>query len=136
MFLGIDLSTNNQIRLVLWHAEEQREASFDQPHRQLLNAVDLFLTNQDQDKQGLRGIAVVSETGRFTSTRLAITLANTWGYVLNIPVISVTKEMFEQKDDVLQRFKSKRDFVPVMASYSAEPNIGGAKNKKQITRNK
>lgn len=126
MYLLVDLSTRDTIQLTLFDIHVIEHKSYSGKNRDTLFFVHDLLEHKGLLPKALLGIAIVSETGSFTSTRLAATFANTWKYARRIPVISVTKEhaeCFEWMRDELE----KKPQQYIVASYAAEPNIGKKK---------
>lgn len=87
----------------------------------LLIALSEMMDEQKFSPDDLRGIAVKVGVGRFTSTRVAVTVANTLAFTLKIPVVSIKEAGLEKIKEILEK-------TPVgqyaHAVYSAEPRIG------------
>lgn len=123
MFLLLELSTKDRIRLALFDRDRIAERSFDAQNRVLLQCVETFLQDEHREPQDIQGIMVVIGEGGFSSTRAAVTLANTFAYALRIRVLAITKE---QASDPRQAIDLIEQSVPghyIAATYSAEPNI-------------
>lgn len=56
----------------------------------LLNLVENLLNTNKVQYEQLKGIITVSGPGPFTSLRIAVTIANTLSYTLQVPVTGVT----------------------------------------------
>ena len=72
----------------------------------------------------LSGIAVVVGHGRFTATRIAVTVANTLAFANHIPAIAVNNS----NDDWLQLVKQATVGHYVSAKYSGEAHLGSPKS--------
>ncbi|MBU0660973.1 hypothetical protein KKG22_02215 [Patescibacteria group bacterium] len=92
-------------------------------NRDMLVAVDEFLTEQEKTPKEIEGMAVLLGVGSFTATRLAVTLVNTWGYVLNIPVIGV-READWHKEYIEKELQQTSVGQYIHAKYSGVPHIG------------
>lgn len=126
MYLFIDNSDDEKIILKLFVNNIWVQAGFLVNKYQLLVAIDHFLVAQNISMRDIRGLAVLVGKGRFTATRIAVTVANTLALALAIPVIGV--KMFAEN------MSSQIDSTPVgrliSAEYSGEANIGTKKKTK------
>ena len=120
MYLLIDMSERSVIKLLLqmntFFVHRQYESQFG-----ILQSIDALFAENNADIKKLEGIAVVVGKGSFTSTRIAVTVSNSFAYALNIPVVSVLADSHEVLSDL---FSSAAPGVYVSAKYSADPNIG------------
>ena len=80
-----------------------------------------LLKSLKKKKRDLLGLAVLIGEGSFTSTRIAVTLVNTFGYALGIPVVGVREVKFEK---LKEKITSTKVGQYVSAKYSGEPSIG------------
>jgi len=88
----------------------------------LLVCLDELLQEEGLTPGELEGVVVVLGEGRFTSTRSAVILANSFAYTHKIPTATVTKE--EITDEALVREKLKQNNSKYLVPrYYAEPNI-------------
>lgn len=94
----------------------------------VLACIDAVMKKAQMSPSSLHGVAVIVGPGQFSSLRTGIAIANTFGYVLHIPVAGIlavhgtTPETFFQNS--LKKFtKMKRENM-VIPQYGAEPNIG------------
>jgi hypothetical protein len=58
--------------------------------------------------------------------RTSISIVNTFGYALNIPVVGVQECEYEGKDFFsigLEKIKKVKKFQPIAPAYGKEPNI-------------
>ncbi|MBT3817101.1 MAG: hypothetical protein HOE80_03270 [Candidatus Magasanikbacteria bacterium] len=97
-------------------------------NRDILQAVHEYLESQKKTKKDVSGIAVVIGSGSFTATRLAVTLANTWGYVLDIPVMGVSLEDIDHPKRIIFALEAHPKGQYISATYSGMPHIGPPKN--------
>jgi tRNA threonylcarbamoyl adenosine modification protein YeaZ len=93
----------------------------------LLPAVDDLFKKAKLAKNKLDAIAVVNGPGAFSSLRCGIILANTFGWVLKIPVVAIGEGELAKPEDLPELMKKKlkdyKKFKPVVPSYGREPNI-------------
>lgn len=94
MILIIDTSDANFARLSICRGEPCQNKEIPAPKNQL----DKLLTTLEETLQSLgaklrdiRAIAVNQGPGSYTGTRVGVTVANTLGWVFNIPVIGFSK---------------------------------------------
>lgn len=122
MYLFIDPSQHGQLRLYLVNKECTYSHLADVKNRELLQEIDMFLNKHHLGLPDLTGITVRLGVGGFTSTRIAVTVANTLAYAQQIKVVGVHKPF----DDVVSlddTFKDVEIGSYVHALYSGEPNI-------------
>ncbi|OGH59361.1 MAG: hypothetical protein A2725_00850 [Candidatus Magasanikbacteria bacterium RIFCSPHIGHO2_01_FULL_33_34] len=124
MYILINLSEYDIIQLALFDKDSLVETKYNGRNRELLESMDTFLVDNKCDKNKLKGIMVVVGEGSFTNTRISAVVANTFGYALQIPIMSINKNQI----DNVQELISEIDKIPVgqyvSAKYSSEPNIG------------
>lgn len=124
MFILVDNTESERILFfVSKDGEEIREHIFGaNGEGSLEKALVEVLDNEKVTLHDIWGIAVRVGVGRFTSTRLAVTFANTLALALKIPVVAT-----EDKD--LKKAIKELKTTPVgkyaHALYSSEPRIGG-----------
>jgi len=129
MYLLIDISTKDNIQLSLFNERTRVDKAFLGMNRVLLLSVDKFLYSQKLDKKDIAGIMVVVGMGSFTSTRLAVTVANTFGYVLQIPLLAINHDQVDSAQSLIPKLLKQPKGQYISATYSGEPNIGGGKLK-------
>lgn len=123
MYLLIDNSEDEKISLHYCLNTKWVQAVFEiKKVKNLLNAIDKLFKKIGIKPRDLRGVAVVVGKGRFTSTRVATTVANMFGYTLDIPVVAV-----ERVNNLKSIFSGAKIGQYVSAKYSAEANIGKKK---------
>ncbi|MBH41416.1 MAG: hypothetical protein CL685_01750 [Candidatus Magasanikbacteria bacterium] len=124
MFLVFDASQKDIIHIILFDKEKRVDYSQPGKNRELLQEVATFLEKELCKKEEILGIAVVLGAGSFTSTRIAVTVANSWAFVQSIPVLGIAKEEMHNNDSLISSFKQQPVGKYITAEYSAEPNIG------------
>jgi len=124
MFLLIDPSENDCIKLALFSSAEVIWKEESGAPRDLLLFIDSFLKEQKVSPSALEGIAVTVGNGRFTNTRVATVIGNTFSFVYRIPIIAITKEEIENPFSFISRFLFTSSPQYISATYSGEPNIG------------
>ncbi len=124
MYLLIDLSEKDLIHLV-WFGEEARvDKNYEGMNKDLLLSIDTFFCDLGVSKSGVHGIIVVVGTGGFTSTRLAVTVANTFGYVMQIPLLTINVDQVSIAQSLIPELLKQPAGQYISATYSGEPNIG------------
>ena len=105
-------------RRVRWHGSER-----------LLPLVQQALKDQRVSPNQIDHIVVAVGPGPFTAVRTGIIVANTLGWMLNIPVKGVVApERWDQEDIArLSQAQTLKTFRPVRPAYGREPNITRSK---------
>ncbi len=129
MFLLIDTSERDIVRLSLLDEKVQHDAVLEVSNRELLKCIDTFLVEYDLTKNDVTGIMVVVGEGGFTSTRLATTVANTFAYVQHIPVLAISKDQASDPQALIPALLEQHSGQYISATYSASPSITVAKKK-------
>lgn len=127
VYLAIDLTQKNSITLVTLTATAQQTYSTEGKNKDLLAAIDTCFTTHHITKDQLGGIMVVMGSGGFTSTRLAATVANTFAYTLQIPLLAITPEQMTTLREQIAKLQAQPKGQYLSATYSGEPNIGKKK---------
>ena len=123
MNVVVNLSTIGKSRFTfnrddeLIHREISSQASSD-----VLFSLEKELVSLGAGLKDLRGIGVVMGAGSFTSTRAAVTIANTLAYALRIPVVALPANW--TTPELLTKLKKAKPGQYVSATYSGEANIG------------
>lgn len=86
-------------------------------------ALHQLLLQENKQLSDLRGLAVRVGVGRFTATRIAVTVVNTLAYAQQIPVLAVD----DWSLDLIKKIQATPLGQYVSARYSAPANIGGSK---------
>lgn len=124
MFLLIDPSVKDLHKIILFDEETVLPFSQAGRNRDLLISLDNYLRTRQVAVTDIRGVAVVVGVGGFTSTRLAVTIANTFAFVLNIPLLSVTAQEAMHPRNLIAKLSSQPRGQYISATYSGEANIG------------
>ncbi|MDD2656527.1 MAG: hypothetical protein PHQ18_03095 [Patescibacteria group bacterium] len=125
MFLLIDMSEKDQIHLALFDTEKLVEKKYEGQNRELLLCIDNLLTENNFEKENIKGIMIVVGTGSFTSTRIACVVANTFAFVLQIPLLAIKVEEIVNVQSLIPKLLEQEKGQYISATYSGEPNIGG-----------
>lgn len=116
---GIGLLGNNLTKIKTWVSQRNQS-------QELLPKIDRLLQANQVKPGQLKWVAVNLGPGSFTGLRVGISVANAFGYGLNIPVIGKsrlagdTKERIQQLLQLTTKIKKFRQVLPV---YGAPPDI-------------
>jgi tRNA A37 threonylcarbamoyladenosine modification protein TsaB len=125
MYLLINTSQRDSVDLTFFDEGNSFDKHVDAKNRDLLLVIDEFLNEKKLNKEDVQGIAVVVGEGGFTSTRISVTVANTFAYANKIPVVTVDLKEAEDLEVLIEKIKNQDPGTYVSATYSGEPNIGG-----------
>lgn len=123
MNVVINLSTLGKSRFTfnkndeLIHREISSQASSD-----VLFSLEKEMVSLHTGLKDLQGIGVVMGAGSFTSTRAAVTIANTLAYALHIPVVALPANW--STAELTTKLKKVKPGQYVSATYSGEANVG------------
>lgn len=126
MYVLIDMSVADTIRIVLFSDDGQllQETQESGNTVALLSVLDASLQQIGCGPDAITGIAVYVGVGTFTSTRIAVTVANTFVYAQQLRACTTT---VMDNTDLLQIADQVRKAVPgqlISATYSGVPRIG------------
>lgn len=124
MYLLIDLSTQDRIHLALFNESILKSFASVGKNRELLSSINIFFALRKFNKADLRGIMAVVGKGSFTNTRIAAIVANTFGFVLNIPLLAIDSNQIDMAQQLISRLRGQKTGQYISAIYSAPPNIG------------
>lgn len=97
----------------------------------MLAAIDYLFGRSGATQDQLKRIAVVTGPGHFSYLRTSISLANTFGFALGIPVVGLTADQFSTEDEFIELAKKqlarRKTFKPLAPEYGKEPNISTPK---------
>jgi tRNA threonylcarbamoyladenosine biosynthesis protein TsaB len=129
------LDTSNKVAKIGLIQENQGDFLEFEASRNLFETlterIATFLKDVKIKKEELSHIAVFEGPGGFTSLRIGIVTANTFGFALNIPIIKITKKEEENLEENIYKKIEKREFVKqVIPLYGKKPNI--TKSKKVV----
>lgn len=136
MYLLINTTSQNQIEIYLQKGKkiyhEALKGDYKVSERLLFVIEKIFKKNKFTFKS-LKGIIVINGIGSFTGLRIAISVANTLGYIYNAPVvdyIAIKDEeinipvVFDKKIKELSKLGQQHLILPV---YERDANITIAK---------
>ncbi len=121
MFLLINTSEKDKIDLAVFDDKTIEHKSYPGQNRELLTCVHDLLRDKRPD-----GIMAVVGAGSFTSTRVACVVANTFGYVLQIPLLAISKEQAQNPQKLISKLLEQPKGQYISATYSGEANIGNS----------
>lgn len=122
MYILLDLSNRDSIHLALFDSQTIEHRTYPGRNRELLVCIHDLLKDERP-----RGIVVVVGAGSFTSTRVACVVANTFGYVLQIPLLAISKEQANDPQKLISKLLKQPKGVYISATYSGDANIGNKK---------
>lgn len=124
MFLLIDPSVKDQISLAFFDSNAAQKKIYHVMNREVLACIDDFLSEVKKLPKDIQGIMVVLGEGGFSSTRIAVTVANTFAYAFQIPLLGITKEQAENPQAAIGLLLQQVPGNYLLPEYSGEPNIG------------
>jgi len=125
MYLLIDTSEKNKIDLALFDDKVIEHKSYSGGNRELLGCIAPLLGKEGPGE--VDGVMVVVGAGSFTSTRVACVVANTFGYVLQTPLLAISAEQAQDPQKLISKLLKQPKGQYISASYSGEANIGKSK---------
>lgn len=127
MYLLIDPSVKDQISLALFDTNHIEKKTYPVMNRAVLACIDALLMEKGLKPNGLAGILVVVGAGGFSSTRIAVTVANTFVYAFQIPLLPITEEQAKNPQGMISRLLEQEPGKYMAPEYSGEPNITQSK---------
>ena len=127
MYLLIDLSNQDSINLSIFNESKRFDKVFAGRNRELLLCIEKIVKSRNYKVESLHGVMVVVGTGSFTSTRVACVVANTFAYVLDIPLLAIKNEEVDEVQKMIPKLLKQKAGHYLSATYSGEPNIGKKK---------
>ena len=122
MYLLINTSEKDEIDIALFDDKTIEHKFYSGRNRELLSCIQNVFKIKN-----LSGIMVVVGAGSFTSTRVACVVANTFGYVLQIPLLAISKEQAKDPQKLIAKLLKQPKGVYISATYSGEANVGKKK---------
>ncbi|OGH68841.1 MAG: hypothetical protein A3I29_01570 [Candidatus Magasanikbacteria bacterium RIFCSPLOWO2_02_FULL_44_11] len=122
MYIAIDTGENERIVFRFFSGKDWQR--FEYPYQNedaLLVGLNELLKQHQAKLADITGLAVRVGKGRFTATRVAITMANTLAFALRIPVISYTES---SPANLEKRLSETPSGQYAQAEYSAPASIG------------
>lgn len=122
MFLAIDITPAEPV-ICIYHSGQwfERMVITNRPGNMLTEIV-AFMNELGASAADLQGVTARIGVGRFTSTRVATTIANTLAYALRIPVIPWWSN--ETTEEIIARFSTRAVGQYILPTYSAPAHIG------------
>ncbi len=124
MYLFIDPSRHESVRLVVLRADVEQEYIYQVKNRELLHMIVDTLDREGESIGDIEGIVVLVGVGGFSSTRIASVVVNTLAFALRVPVASTTQEHIPTSTTVATFFGPESSTQYILPTYSGEPNIG------------
>lgn len=128
--LFIFRKSSEESSLVLWDGKNRFTKKIKETlgvRKNVLKEIDLFLRARKVVPLHILGIVVYSGPGQFSFLRTSISIANTFGYALKIPVVGVEESEYTKEKDFfsvgLEKIQKIKEFCPVAPAYGKEPNI-------------
>lgn len=117
MILNIETTKREQIILGLYDGKILKCFEFETEHQSedLLAAIDGVLKNNKLNLNDLKAISVNCGPGSFTGVRVGVTVANTLGWTLNIPVLGYRDG--ELKKVLTRKITESKFSKPVLPYY-------------------
>jgi len=127
MYLLIDTSVRDEIVLSFFDQKKKIDTHVVAGNRELLQVIDSFLKSNKKTTADINGMMVVVGEGSFTSTRLAVTVANSVAYVKQIPLLAISKEQASDPQALIEEVARQPIGQYLSATYSGMPNLGQSK---------
>lgn len=118
MILLIDVSERQKESAYLLGTEKKEASSSGF----LLSVIDQVLRENNVLPSDLEGVVVVLGQGRFTSSRTAVIIANTFAYVHTLPLIVCRPEEVFEESQIREKLHLAQSKY-LLPTYYAEPNI-------------
>jgi len=116
---GIGLRGEGLIKTKTW-------ASYHNQSQELLPNIDKLLKTNKIKPEQLKQVVVNLGPGSFTGLRVGISVANTFGYGLGIPVLGQTYlegDIGKRIEQLLQLIAKTKKFRQVLPVYGSPPHI-------------
>jgi hypothetical protein len=119
MIVVLDASEPRKESVRIFPQKISRETDQTASFLLLLDEILLEVGNTVQD---ITGLVVRLGNGRFSSTRAAVIVANSFAFTLGLPIVCISKEESLEIENLEVKLKETSSKY-VLASYYAEPNI-------------
>lgn len=130
MILIINSATPQESRVLLVIGDTVSKKSIlsrDGKRGDVLAVIDALLRARKVKIESLKGVVVVTGPGHFSYLRTGISIANTIGLALNIPVAGLTTDEFSSDAELIEKGQAKlkkiNKFKSIVPAYGKEPNI-------------
>ncbi len=124
MYLVIDPSIHESIKITVLYPDREKEYTYHQKNRELLAMIVTTLDREGVTRNDIQGIFVCVGVGGFSSTRIASVVTNIFGFGLGIPVRALLPGEMVSYNTILDELGAPSGFRYIMPTYSGEPNIG------------
>lgn len=122
MFLVLNNHEEDKLAISAWVNNKLVQRNYIvKKNNDFLLCLEKFLSSQKSTLKDLVGLGVVMGVGRFTATRLLVTMVNTLSYSLKIPVLKLDNNFDIQVATAeAKQAKAGEYILPI---YSSEPHI-------------
>ncbi len=122
MFLVFNNHEEDKLAISAWVDNKFVQRNYIvKKNNDFLLCLEKFLSSQKFTLKDLTGLGVVMGVGRFTATRLLVTMANTLAYSLKIPILKLDNNFDMQT--ALKQIKQAKTGEYILPIYSSEPHI-------------
>ncbi|OQX71215.1 hypothetical protein B6D52_02260 [Candidatus Parcubacteria bacterium 4484_255] len=130
MFLFINSLQEKKISLALFENPSHIqwfEKRVDKSKENILIILDKALKQSKKKIKDIHGIVVVNGPGSFVGIRIALSVANTLGWALSIPIKGVNLSKGKTNSDLIKKswpqICKRKKYRAVHPFYNQEPNI-------------
>ncbi len=124
MFLFIDPSVHNELRLTLLFPDRDEHILVEGKNRELLQVISQTLETRGIEFHEITGILILLGKGAFSSTRIASVIGNAFAYALYIPVVGVVSVETLTFEKAKMLITATPPGMYLSPTYSGEPHIG------------
>ncbi len=122
MFLALNNYEEDKLSISAWMDNKLVQRNYVvKKNNDFLLCLEKFLSGKKFTVKDLTALGVVMGVGRFTATRLLVTMANTLAYSLKIPVLRLEHDFDMQS--ALAQVKNLKVGEYILPIYSSEPHI-------------
>ena len=115
--LLIDTTKRDETNMALIKGGTVKSLRQEKRAQELIDLIDDLLKSAHLEQKDIRSIAVLTGPGSFTGTRIGAVVANTWGWLYNLPILEIPGDDFDSAiEDILKGIDFKVDRV-VKAVY-------------------
>ncbi|MFH0819290.1 MAG: hypothetical protein V1898_04810 [Patescibacteria group bacterium] len=133
MYLIFDNLSSENIYLALADQKKilsEKMAPVERRHGEVaLIAINNFLRKNKVKPTAIKALVVNIGPGQYTKVRLAVLIANTWAYILNIKLYGIKKQYFLNPNMLLKKMSTIKPLSQIEPFYAAEPTITKSKKK-------
>ncbi len=124
MIITVDVANREEIQLGLLDLQGSARATATcDSSKKLLPSIHALLSDSHADSAQVKGMVIFGNKGSFTDTRIAITIANSWHVVRNIPVLEMPKDQWDKDVQAgITQLLAHTGYIH--AQYSGAPRIG------------